>query len=152
MGTVTSMSDERPISLSTSGLPSTVLPLTDSEPRALLTEALALAAGERRYAVAQVVAAYPRFLGGWATLGDLGEYPIDRYAAYRVGYHRGLDALRANGWRGSGFVRWSEPGNVDFLRSLRGLGQMAADIGELDEAERIQLFLYQLDPDGPPAA
>ena len=47
---------------------------------------------------------------------------IERYAYYRVGYHRGLDALRANGWRGSGYVRWSEPTNRGFLRALAGLG------------------------------
>jgi hypothetical protein len=58
--------------------------------------------------------------------------------------------LRANGWRGSGYVRWSEPSNRGFLRSLRGLGQMAALIGEADEAERIALFLAQLDPSGVP--
>ncbi len=27
---------------------------------------------------------------------------IDSYAYARVGYHRGLDSLRRNGWRGSG--------------------------------------------------
>ena len=76
---------------------------------------------------------------------------IERYAAYRVGYHRGLDALRANGWRGSGYVRWSAPTNRGFLRSLPGCGAMAAAIGEPDEAERFALFLAQLDPSGVPA-
>jgi hypothetical protein len=75
---------------------------------------------------------------------------MERYAAYRVGYHRGLDTLRANGWRGSGYVRWAEPTNHGFLRALRGLGAMAAEIGETDEAERITLFLLQLDPTGIP--
>ncbi len=100
--------------------------------------------------MSEVLAAYPRFLAGWATLGDLGDHPIERYAAYRVGYHRGLDALRANGWRGSGYVRWSAPTNVGFLRSLVGLGEMATVIGEYDEADRITLFLAQLDPDRRP--
>ena len=81
-------------------------------------------------------------------LGDAGRDDVERYAAYRVGYHRGLDALRANGWRGSGYVRWREPGNVGFLRCLEGLGAMARRIGELDEAERVEVFLAQLDPDG----
>jgi Protein of unknown function (DUF3151) len=58
--------------------------------------------------------------------------------------------LRANGWRGSGYVRWSEPTNHGFLRSLRGLGEMAEAIGETDEAERCHLFLLQLDPSGTP--
>ena len=77
-----------------------------------------------------------------------GRDEIERYAAYRVGYHRGLDALRANGWRGSGYVRWSEPTNRGFLRSLAGLGEVAAAIGETDEAERCAQFLLQLDPTG----
>jgi hypothetical protein len=100
--------------------------------------------------VAAFVAAHPRLCDGWAALGDLGRDTIERYAAYRVGYHRGLDALRANGWRGSGYVRWSAPGNVGFLRCLAGLGVMAAAIGETDEAERCTQFLQQLDPSGVP--
>ena len=44
---------------------------------------------------------------------------IERYAYYRVGYHRGLDALRANGWRGSGYVRWSSRRTSGFLRAAR---------------------------------
>ena len=91
------------------GLPSTVLPPADPDAEARLAEALHAPAGARKVAVSEVLAAYPRFLAGWATLGDLGDHPIERYAAYRVGYHRGLDALRANGWRGSGYVRWSAP-------------------------------------------
>ena len=75
---------------------------------------------------------------------------MERYAAYRVGYHRGLDALRANGWRGSGYVRWAEPTNRGFLRALQGLSAMAAEIGEEDEAERCATFLLQLDPTGSP--
>jgi hypothetical protein len=67
-----------------------------------------------------------------------------------VGYHRGLDRLRANGWRGSGYVRWREETNRGFLRALRGLGQAAARIGEQDEAERCAQFLAQLEPSGVP--
>ena len=99
-----------------------------------------------------MAARHPRFLDAWAELGDIGRDDIERYAYYRVGYHRGLDALRANGWRGSGYVRWSEPTNRGFLRALAGLGAMAAAIGEHDEAERIAMFLVQLDPDGSPPA
>lgn len=144
------MSDEqRPITMSP-GLGATVLPAPDPPAADELAAALATEPERRRDAVAAVVARYPRFLEGWATLGDLGRDPIERYAAYRVGYHRGLDALRANGWRGSGYVRWSEPTNRGFLRALAGLGAMAAAIGEADEAERCELFLAQLDPSGPP--
>jgi hypothetical protein len=132
------------------GLPSTVLPAPDPAVASRLAAALALPDAERRDAVAQVAADAPRFLDAWVALGDLGRDTIERYAAYRVGYHRGLDALRANGWRGSGFVRWSAPTNQGFLRSLRGLGEMAASIGETDEAERCHTFLLQLDPSGIP--
>jgi hypothetical protein len=148
-GTIADVSDQ-PINFSP-GLPTTVLPPPDPSDASALAEALAAPADDRRAAVAAVVARSPRFLQGWAALGDLGRDPIERYAAYRVGYHRGLDALRANGWRGSGYVRWSEPSNRGFLHALRGLSAMAAAIGEDDEAERCHLFLLQLDPSGVPA-
>jgi hypothetical protein len=141
---------DQPIHFS-AGLPTTVLPAVDAELAGRLAEALDRPADERRAMVAEVVASAPRYLDGWAELGDLGRDTIERYAAYRVGYHRGLDALRANGWRGSGYVRWTAPTNRGFLRSLRGLGEMAAEIGETDEAERCRTFLLQLDPTGIPA-
>jgi hypothetical protein len=144
------MADERPITMSPGGLPSTVLPAADPLAEAQLAEAVRRDAAERRDAVAAVVAAHPRFLAAWAALGDAADDTVERYAAYRVGYHRGLDALRANGWRGSGYVRWSEPTNEGFLRCLRGLQEMAAAIGEDDEAERCEQFLAQLDPAGLP--
>ena len=145
------MSDDRPINLYTSGPPTTVLPPPEPEAGLALQQALALEQGDRRAAVAAVVARWPRYVDAWARLGDLGRDTIERYAAYRVGYHRGLDALRANGWKGSGYVRWAAETNRGFLRALRGLGQMAAEIGEADEAERISLFILQLDPAGIPA-
>jgi hypothetical protein len=145
------MAEERPITMTPGGLPSTVLPRPDPVAAARLAEAVLSDPGARRDAVARVVAHHPRFIDAWAALGDAAVDTVDRYAAYRVGYHRGLDALRANGWRGSGYVRWSEPTNVGFLRCLRGLQAMAEEIGESDEAERCAQFLQQLDPAGPPA-
>lgn len=139
---------EQPIQMS-SGLPTTVLPETDAAIRHAIAQALQ--ADDPRAALAPVVAEHPRSLEAWAELGDHGRDTIERYAAYRVGYHRGLDALRANGWRGSGYVRWSAPGNRGFLRCLAGLGRMASAIGERDEAERCAQFLAQLDPSGVPA-
>jgi hypothetical protein len=141
----------RPIGLSPTGLPSTVLPDADPDARHVLSQAMQAPADQRRDRVAAVVAQHPRWLEAWACLGDLGRDPIERYAAYRVGYHRGLDTLRANGWRGSGYVRWQHESNRGFLRSLAGLGAMAAAIGEVDEAERIAVFVLQLDPGGVPA-
>lgn len=139
-----------PVSLTPTGPPSTVLPAEPAELRDRLAAALAAPEPERRDRVAAVVASAPRFLDGWARLGELGRDPVERYAAFRVGYHRGLDTLRANGWRGSGYVRWAHEPNRGFLRALRGLGRAAAEIGEDDEAERIALFLAQLDPSGVP--
>lgn len=134
-----------------SGPPRTVLPPESATVDALLSQARSASPSDRRAEVAQVVAAFPRSLNGWAALGSLGRDEIERYASYRVGYHRGLDALRANGWRGSGYVRWVDETNRGFLRCLLGLQQMAAAIGENDEAERIALFIQQLDPSGVPS-
>jgi hypothetical protein len=145
------MSDERPIQLTPQGPPTTELPMPEPAARHALEQALAGDADSRREAVSAVVAIWPRYVDAWARLGDLGRDDIERYAAYRVGYHRGLDALRASGWRGSGYVRWSHENNRGFLRALRGLGQMADRIGESDEAERISLFIQQLDPSGVPS-
>lgn len=135
-----------PVNLTPSGPPETVL---DAEP----ADALAGldAAGDDRDAVAAVVARFPRFLDGWARLGELARDDIEAYAAFRVGYHRGLDRLRANGWRGSGYVRWAHETNSGFLRALAGLERAAAAIGEADEQERCATFLRQLDPAWPPA-
>lgn len=133
------------MNLSGTGPPETVL---DREP----ADALAAldAAAVDRDAVSAVVARWPRFLDAWARLGQLARDDVEAYAAFRVGYHRGLDRLRANGWRGSGYVRWAHESNRGFLRALEGLRASAAAIGERDEEERCALFLRQLDPAWPP--
>lgn len=147
----TPSSHVNPVSLTPSGPPSTVLPDEPAELRHRLAQALGAPDAQRRDLISAVVASAPRYLDAWARLGEQGRDPVERYAAFRVGYHRGLDALRANGWRGSGYVRWAHESNRGFLRALRGLGRSAAEIGETDEAERIALFLAQLDPSGVPA-
>lgn len=134
-----------------SGIPQTVLPPEPDELLHSLAAAEDLSEAERHESVSRVVAASPRSLVAWATKGDIARDTIEAYSSYRVGYHRGLDALRQNGWRGSGYVRWAEPTNQGFLRCLDGLRAMAAEIGETDEAERCALFLRQLDPEWPPA-
>lgn len=143
------MSD-KPVSLTTSGPPETVLDDEPSEQRHELAQALNRPETERRDAVSAIVAAHPRYLDAWARLGDLARDDIEAYAAYRVGYHRGLDRLRQNGWRGSGYVRWQHESNRGFLRALDGLRRCAGAIGETDEEERCALFLQQLDPSWPP--
>ena len=141
------MSESRPVNLSTSGPPETVLETEPAEALAALSSALGEPAGQRRSAVSAVVARFPRFLDGWAQLGALARDEVEAYACYRVAYHRGLDRLRQSGWRGSGFVRWRHPANQGFLRAVQGLARQAAAIGETDEAERCRQFLVQLDPD-----
>jgi hypothetical protein len=128
------------------GLPETVLDPEPAEALAALRDALARPPGERRAAVSAVAAEWPRFLDAWARLGTLARDDVEGYAYFRVGYHRGLDRLRQSGWRGSGYVRWSEETNRGFLRALDGLGRTAAAIGETDEAARCAEFLAQLDP------
>jgi Protein of unknown function (DUF3151) len=141
---------DRPVHMTTSGPPETVLDDEPAEAMTALDDALARPEPGRREAVAAVVARWPRFLDAWARLGALGRDDVERYACYRVGYHRGLDRLRASGWRGSGYVRWRHPQNRGFLRALDGLRASADTIGEADEAERCAVFLRQLDPDWPP--
>lgn len=126
--------------------------ILDPEPADAL-EALEAAQGaeDPLGAIAAVCARWPRMLAAWACLGDAVEEPALAYAAYRTGYHRGLDRLRANGWRGSGLVLWRHETNRGFLRSLAGLQATAATIGEADEEQRCALFLRQLDPAWPPS-
>ncbi|WP_309070704.1 DUF3151 domain-containing protein [Arthrobacter sp.] len=86
----------------------------------------------------------------WAILADEAYREgrtIESYAYARTGYHRGLDALRRNGWRGAGPVPYSHEPNRGFLRALNALGRAAASIGEIDEAERIAKFLRESDPE-----
>lgn len=139
------MSDVNPVRLTTSGPPETVLPPTPAE----VLHAVKQAAGSLS-ALSEVVAGNPRSSLVWAELARATDDPIARYAYYRVGYHRGLDSLRANGWRGSGYVRWAHEGNRGVLSCIAGLARSAAEIGEDDEAERCRLFVRQLEPNVPP--
>ena len=139
-------SDPKPVHLSTSGPDQTVLAPEPADALAALAAAMESPDDARRDAVSDVVRRWPKFLDGWARLGELARDDVEAYACFRVGYHRGLDRLRGSGWRGSGFVRWEHETNRGFLRALQGLGRAAAAIGEDDEAERCRQFATQLDP------
>lgn len=91
-----------------------------------------------------VAARYPAFSLAWAELAEdalVAGRPVESYAYARTGYHRGLDSLRRNGWKGHGPVPWSHVPNQGFLRSLAALARAAGAIGEDAEAERCWTFL-----------
>ena len=97
----------------------------------------------------ELAARFPTSSAAWATLAEDAledGRTVEGYAYARTGYHRGLDALRGNGWKGSGPVPWSHEPNRGFLRALHALGQAAATIGEQDEAQRCTQFLNDCDP------
>jgi hypothetical protein len=111
--------------------------------------AAALAEGEAPTAVAR---AHPESPTAWATLAEdarsAGADDLTVYAYARVGYHRSLDLLRRNGWKGHGPVPWEHEPNRGFLRALAALSVAAAAIGETGEAERCASFLRDSSPTG----
>ena len=119
--------------------PATLLPATpdaDAE----------LAAGTP---AAEVAAHHPTVSAAWAALAEdalAGGRTIEAYAYARTGYHRGLDALRRNGWKGFGPVPWSHEPNRGFLRCVTELAKAAEAIGETAEQERCTQLLRDCDP------
>ena len=98
---------------------------------------------------AEVAAEHPTSSAAWAALADAAfgrGAVVESYAYARTGYHRGLDALRRNGWKGWGPVPWSHAPNQGVLRSVHALGRAAAAIGEAPEAERCRQLLDDSDP------
>ena len=98
---------------------------------------------------AEVAAAHPTSSAAWAALAEgalEGGRTIEAYAYARTGYHRGLDALRRNGWKGFGPVPWSHEPNRGFLRCVTVLAAAAGRIGEADEQQRCTQLLRDCDP------
>ena len=121
-----------------SGPPETLLPVDPA--------AAELAAGT---APADVAAKFPASSLAWAVLaeGALADgRTIEAYAFARTGYHRGLDLLRRNGWKGHGPIPWEHEPNRGFLRALGALGKAAGLINETEEAERCTTFLRDSSP------
>lgn len=113
-------------------------------PETRLPEDPAAARLDEGVAAADVAAAHPTSSLAWAVLAEsaLDEgRTIEGYAYARTGYHRALDSLRRNGWRGQGPVPWSHEPNRGFLRALAALARAAGEIGEDDEHERCTQFL-----------
>jgi hypothetical protein len=122
--------------------PETLLP---EQPEAAAAVAAARAGAT---SAAEVAAAYPTYSAAWALLADQAwarRSVVESYAYARTGYHRGLDALRRNGWKGHGPIPWGHEPNRGFLRCLSVLARAAAAIGETDEAERCAAFLADSD-------
>lgn len=98
---------------------------------------------------AEVAARFPTFSGAWAELAERAlsrGATIEAYAYARTGYHRGLDALRRNGWKGFGPVPWSHEPNRGWLRCVHSLGRAALAIEEMDEVARCAELLRESDP------
>ena len=108
-----------------------------------------LAAGA---AAVEVVRSHPESPVAWATLAEEAlagsADDVTAYAYARVGYHRSLDQLRRNGWKGNGPVPWEHEPNRGFLRALAALSVAADRIGETPEAERCSGFLHESSPAG----
>lgn len=115
------------------GIPETLLPV---DPAARLLD--------EGVAADQVAAAHPTSSLAWATLAEdalADDRTVEGYAYARTGYHRALDSLRKNGWRGQGPVPWEHEANRGFLRALAALSKAAGLIGETDEQRRCADFL-----------
>jgi hypothetical protein len=101
-------------------------------------------------APADVVRRHPASPVAWAALAerarDADADDVTVYAYARVGYHRSLDLLRRNGWKGHGPVPWEHEPNRGFLRCLGLLALSARAIGETAEWERCAEFLRDSSP------
>jgi hypothetical protein len=97
-----------------------------------------------------VVRRHPASPVAWAALAEQARAAeaddVTVYAYARVGYHRSLDLLRRNGWKGHGPVPWEHEPNRGFLRCLGLLAQSARAIGEQEEWERCSAFLRDSSP------
>jgi hypothetical protein len=97
-----------------------------------------------------VVRRHPASPVAWAALADRareeGADDVTVYAYARVGYHRSLDQLRRNGWKGHGPVPWEHEPNRGFLRCLATLALAARAIGENEEWQRCADFLRDSSP------
>jgi len=71
---------------------------------------------------------------------------ITAYAYARTGYHRGLDQLRRNGWKGFGPVPYRHAPNRGFLQCVAALARAADAIGETEEFARCVDLLDDCDP------
>ena len=71
---------------------------------------------------------------------------ITAYAYARTGYHRSLDRLRANGWKGWGPVPASHEPNQGVLKAIAMLAVTSQAIGDQAEYDRCHQMLSDADP------
>lgn len=124
--------------------------LLGEPPETLLPEdpaAERLAAGDP---LEDVVREHPSSTLAWSLMAqsalDEGR-DVEGYAYARTGYHRALDLLRRNGWKGHGPVPWSHQPNRGFLRSLAVLATASERLGDEPEAHRCREFLRESSPE-----
>lgn len=93
-----------------------------------------------------VAATHPASPLAWSLLAEKAlsdGRDLEGYAFARTGYHRSLDMLRRNGWKGHGPVPWSHEPNRGFLRSLAVLAEASERLGDVEETHRCREFLHE---------
>ncbi len=124
--------------------------LLGEPPETLLPEdpgAVAIAGGE---SPRDVAATHPDSTIAWALLAAealAAGSDVEGYAYARTSYHRSLDLLRRNGWKGHGPVPWAHEANRGFLRALAVLADGSERLGDTGEAHRCREFLRESSPE-----
>ena len=95
------------------------------------------------------VLAHPDSPAVWAARAERELSDGDKLIAYayaRTGYHRSLDRLRANGWKGWGPVPASHEPNQGVLKAIAMLAVTSQAIGDQAEYDRCRQMLSDADP------
>lgn len=99
----------------------------------------------------EVASRHPDSVVAWARLAEAAladGRDLEGYAFARTAYHRSLDSLRRNGWRGHGPVPWTHEANRGFLHSLAVLATASERLGDDAEAHRCREFLRESSREG----
>lgn len=99
----------------------------------------------------EVAGRHPDSVLAWARMADSAlaeDRDIEAYAFARTAYHRSLDSLRRNGWRGHGPVPWAHEPNRGFLHALAALASTSERLGDVEEAHRCREFLRESSREG----
>ena len=99
----------------------------------------------------EVASRHPDSVAAWARLAEAAladGRDLEGYAFARTAYHRSLDSLRRNGWRGHGPVPWTHEANRGFLHALAVLATASERLGDDAEAHRCREFLRESSREG----